>query len=229
MNRTEFMRILTELLADISEEERIEAIQYYNDYFDDAGVFDEARVIAELGTPERVAAMIRSGLQKEETYGEYTEKGFTDSRFEEKTPPAYQETRNENEARNETSKPVHTSKLLKLILLVILVIAALPLAGVTFGGVVAVVASIFGIVVAIFAAGFALAIVGVVLFFIGIAQLFINAPVGFLLIGVGLVVGTIGIILFVCTIRWGIRIIPSIIRGLIGICRKPFERKGGYV
>lgn len=37
MNRAEFMRRLAELLRDVAPTEREEAIQYYNDYFDDAG------------------------------------------------------------------------------------------------------------------------------------------------------------------------------------------------
>ena len=37
MNRADFMKNLAELLADMAPAEREEAIQYYNDYFDDAG------------------------------------------------------------------------------------------------------------------------------------------------------------------------------------------------
>ena len=37
MTRTEFMKQLQDLLSDISKNEREEALQYYNDYFDDAG------------------------------------------------------------------------------------------------------------------------------------------------------------------------------------------------
>ena len=37
MNRDRFMKELEMLLSDISAEERAEALQYYNDYFDDAG------------------------------------------------------------------------------------------------------------------------------------------------------------------------------------------------
>ena len=36
MSRTEYMRELDALLQGISKEEREEAMQYYNDYFDDA-------------------------------------------------------------------------------------------------------------------------------------------------------------------------------------------------
>lgn len=55
MNRQEFMKRLEELLQDISENEREEALQYYNDYFDDAGAENEAQIIEELGNPEQVA------------------------------------------------------------------------------------------------------------------------------------------------------------------------------
>ena len=49
MNRTEFMNRLERLLWDIPESERREALQYYNDYFDDAGPENEARVSATSG------------------------------------------------------------------------------------------------------------------------------------------------------------------------------------
>ena len=55
MNRKEFMERLAKLLWNISESEREEALQYYNDYFDDAGIENESRVLEELGSPEQVA------------------------------------------------------------------------------------------------------------------------------------------------------------------------------
>ena len=56
MNRAEYMRELSYLLQDVPDEEREEALQYYEDYFDDAGPDREEQVIAELGRPEKVAA-----------------------------------------------------------------------------------------------------------------------------------------------------------------------------
>ena len=41
MNRTDFMNQLESLLQSISSTEREEAMQYYNDYFDDAGAENE--------------------------------------------------------------------------------------------------------------------------------------------------------------------------------------------
>ena len=64
MNRTEYMRELDALLHGISKEEREEAMQYYNDYFDDAGSENEEKVIEELGSPAKLAETIRAGMRR---------------------------------------------------------------------------------------------------------------------------------------------------------------------
>ena len=69
MNRAQFMEQLEKLLSDISEEERLEALDYYNSYFDDAGEENEAEVIQELGSPGKVAAIIKADLK--ENSGDY--------------------------------------------------------------------------------------------------------------------------------------------------------------
>ncbi|MDE7247652.1 MAG: DUF1700 domain-containing protein [Lachnospiraceae bacterium] len=76
MNRAEFMSRLTALLQDVPPAEREEAIQYYNDYFDDAGEGNEASVIASLGSPEEIAKSIKAGLVDGGNGGEFTESGF---------------------------------------------------------------------------------------------------------------------------------------------------------
>ena len=59
MSRWEFMRQLEELLSDISPSEREEALQYYNDYFNDAGKENEQEVMQALGSPEQVAKTVK--------------------------------------------------------------------------------------------------------------------------------------------------------------------------
>ena len=49
MDRAQFMQALEKLLADISETERQDALDFYNSYFDDAGAENEASVLRELG------------------------------------------------------------------------------------------------------------------------------------------------------------------------------------
>ena len=48
MNRQEFLRRLEYLLRGIPENERVDALAYYNDYFDEAGEENEYQVIFEL-------------------------------------------------------------------------------------------------------------------------------------------------------------------------------------
>lgn len=62
MNRVDFMSQLERLLQGIAPGERDEALQYYNDYFDDAGIENEQEVIEALGNPARVAENIKRDL-----------------------------------------------------------------------------------------------------------------------------------------------------------------------
>ena len=104
MNRTEFLEQLERLLWDIPESERKEALEYYQDYFEDAGAENEGKVIQELGSPGKVAAIIRADLENEGIqYGEYTETGYTDERFQEKKVPEPSEMK-ENSERSETGQ-----------------------------------------------------------------------------------------------------------------------------
>lgn len=86
MDRAQFMRELENLLADIPETERREALEFYENYFDDAGSENEASVIRELGSPQKVAAIIKADLKGsagQYEYGEYTEHGYEDPRMKE--------------------------------------------------------------------------------------------------------------------------------------------------
>lgn len=84
MERAQFMEQLEKLLSDISEAERQEALDYYESYFDDAGPEKEAAVIRELGSPGKVAAIIKADLnESNDSYAEYTEHGYQDTRTRE--------------------------------------------------------------------------------------------------------------------------------------------------
>ena len=103
MNRNEFIEQLTWLLQDIPEEEREGAIEYYQDYFDEAQIGAEDETGEKLGSPEKVAAMVRDGLTGANTdAGEYTETGYQDKRFKEKE--------NMPERRDAFQKEEHQSK-----------------------------------------------------------------------------------------------------------------------
>lgn len=64
MTKFEFMEELRLRLAVLSAEERADALQFYEEYFEDAGPENEQAVIAELGSPAAVAERILSGEGK---------------------------------------------------------------------------------------------------------------------------------------------------------------------
>ena len=82
MTRDEFMKELAYLLQDIQDEDKDDAVQYYTDYFEEAGPDKEAEVIQDLGSHERIAAIIRADIAGHlENGGEFTEQGYQDERF----------------------------------------------------------------------------------------------------------------------------------------------------
>ena len=88
MKREDFMRQLERLLEGVAAEEKKEALSYYQSYFEDAGEENEERILKELESTEKVAATIKAdlGMDGAAGQGEYTERGFEDSRFVQKNP-----------------------------------------------------------------------------------------------------------------------------------------------
>ena len=62
MKREEFLARLEQGLAGLGEEERGEALKFYNEYLDEVGPEQEEQEIARLGDPRRVANIIRANL-----------------------------------------------------------------------------------------------------------------------------------------------------------------------
>ena len=106
MRREEFMWQLETLLADISEEEKQEALSYYRSYFEDAGEENEERILRELESPEKVAATIKADLRMEQgtEAGAYTEHGFEDGRFQDRKQELSQRTVDAGSYQQETSE-----------------------------------------------------------------------------------------------------------------------------
>ena len=240
MNRVGFMETLSRLLQDIPEEDRIDALKYYNDYFDDAGSENEQNVIEELESPEKVAMKIKAdredtedgkegGTEKttEEAIGKVTGEnaaysGAREQHDRENTYQYYQEDTYGEEKDNKIyqdngtydyesqEKKPWTNKWLKLAMIIAIV------------GIVIAVFCLFAAIVIGFAA---VVMVGVVLFAAGIGSLFANPGVGLAVLGAGLMVIAIGVIGTVVGVRLCIIVFPGIVRGIVYILRKPFHRK----
>jgi len=227
MNRIEFMTQLAALLQDVPVEERREAMQYYNDYFDDAGAENEQQVIEELESPKKVAENIKADLKGTSLdNGVFTENGYTDTRFDDREMP---EKRYEYQGQPEQKEPPKTSNTMKIILMIAIVLVGGPVLIPLALGLVALVAGCLIALVAVFASVVVMAvsavIAGVVLVVNGIILLIPDFAVGIGLLGFGLILTALGFVGTVAGVRLCIIVLPAIFRAIVSICRKPFHRK----
>lgn len=221
MSRVEFMGQLERLLADLPESDRLDAIAYYNDYFDEAGPENEATVIQELGSPGKVAAIIKADLNASgNERAEYTEQGYTDGRdgVNLNTP-----TRRETGYREPKQK-----RKIPLALLIVLLIFASPVifgaGGGLLGGLLGLIGGLFGIIVAVVACGASFLVGGAVCFVYGIFRLAFSPVEGLATMGVGGIMLALGLVLAVL-IAWAVfKWLPALFRGIVNLIQKLFHR-----
>ena len=229
MNRIEFMKQLESLLQNVSQTEREEALQYYNDYFDDAGPENEKEVIEALGNPARVAENIKRDLGNGEVHAKASDRALVEYG---KTQSTTQGRPREEGKSGKTGLP--TWVIVLLIVLLVLASPALLGAGVGVLGVLVgvlgvlagVIASWFGVIFGFGVAAIALFIVMFVLIVLGIVCVFIDPLVGVSLVGGGLLCGGIGLLFLMLTIAMSGIATPAIFKGIAGLFkRKPAEGK----
>ena len=232
MNRIEFIAELERLLQDISAEERNEAVQYYRDYFEDAGIENEQHIIEELGSPRKVADTIKAGLRGGcDESSEYRETGYADTRFEDKNMPARWEETAYDGGRSEEKKKPYTNPALKILLIIaILVVGApivLPLAIAVIAVVMALGIGAIALVAGIVITAIAVLITGVIMTFAGIIKLFSFPALGLAVCGAGLILGVLGLLATVLLVKLCMIVFPIVFRGIVELCRKLIHKKGG--
>lgn len=241
MNRDEFMRELEYLLQDIQEEEKEEALSYYRDYLDEAGE-DEEQAIREFGSPERIAAIIRSDIAGHlEQGGEFTERGYEDERFRD---PNYQvvkrydlpeqgeqpgagtkERTREPGRRTRESNPV-----LRVVLGILLVVIGIPMVLGVGSGVIGLASGILGLLVtciftiailtfAFFAGGIMAGVIGVACLAVSPVNSVVAFGVAFLMMG-------LGFLSLVAAVQFYGRFLPWLFRGAVNLISGLFHRKG---
>lgn len=102
MRKDVFIKELEYLLQDIPDEDKADAIAYYQDYLEEAGPENEEKVIQDFGSPERIAAIIRADISGNlKDGGEFTEKGYEDERFRE---PNFQLVKRQDDVKKDAGK-----------------------------------------------------------------------------------------------------------------------------
>lgn len=241
MDRRQFMEQLERLLFDISETERQEAMEYYEGYFDDAGEENESEVIRELGSPGKVAAIIKADLQENSgDYSEYTENGYQDTRIKKEndmpdkyTEIAFRETTNKNERHQKAGsrrerraqRGYHAEKKQNkagVILALIVLIFAAPLLKGLFGGVLGILVTLvllpFFLTFCVGAGSVVLVIAAIACVIVGIPLAFSMPPAGILTVGIGCLMMALGLFLLALTVWLAGKLLPMILRKFIGFC-----------
>ncbi len=228
MKRKEYMDKLEQFLDKLPLEEREEALQFYNDYFDDAGVENEDKVIQELGTPEEVAEKIKRGYTGE--YASYSEQGFEDSRFkntQEITTDRQEDVTEEEKKEKRNSDNKNLGKILALIFLVLLGIPViLPLGAAIIIVIIALIIALAALIFGIGVSGIAIFISGIAVIIAGIAKMVFHPATGILAAGIGCILLAVGILLTWAVIAATVKVLPACIRFVVRILQTPFRKAG---
>ncbi|WP_394522436.1 DUF1700 domain-containing protein [Lacrimispora sp. JR3] len=243
MSREEFMRRLEYLLSDIPDEEKSDAIEYYRDYLEEAGPENEEQVMKEFGSPERIAAIVRTELSGNlKDGGEFTEKGYRDDRFKD---PNYQmakhydlpETTEESgrlegeagEGEKKEKKSQNTNKIAKIIIWILLIVSASPLLLGIGGGIMGLLGGLLGLLAAaVIVAGavtFAFFVAGAAFIVAGFISMPFHPLGGALLIGIGVLGLGLGFLgLAVCFAFYG-KFLPYLFRSCVNMIQNFIDRR----
>lgn len=224
MNREEFLRQLEMLLTGISEEERADAMAFYHSYFEDAGEGNEASIIAELESPQKVADSIRKNLGMDGNGSYYNTFANRDAEYYKNVNSTIENLQGKSKDKEEGN---HTTTIAAGVVIAVLtspIWMSLLLA--VFILIFSFVVILFAVAVSFAAAMSAIIITGFVLSGVGVGMLFSGEPVvGIGLIGGGLVVLAVGM-LFVILVVWVFGwFLPWALKGIYLLCRKPFDKR----
>ena len=247
MNRDEFLNRLSELLGDVNDAEREEALKYYRDYFDEAGVINEQNVINELISPENVAETIKQGLG-DEVLNDNCDCGG--SSFSKERPEAVnaadtykdrasdaaingsQESRTAGEAcaasyspgNDKKSDGLSTGAIVAIVIVcIILSPVILSAGGTVLSAAASIIAVLLVITLLIAVCPFILTLCGFAVIVAGVIEFMTNASVGALILGCGFI--TIGASLLGYVIFWlyFFKLLPGFFRWIAGLGKQ----KGG--
>lgn len=246
MSRNEFMKQLEALLQNISPAEREEALQYYNDYFDDAGAENEQSVIEALGNPARVAENIKRDL-----YGN----GYGDNGYQRVSPndkavipygyepekessangltyTANNATYNGQGGNGQSSTGTDSGKQLSggmIALIVILCIIGSPIILSVLSGLIGILVGVvitwFSFIITFGIVAVVLILVALLLAVIGIMCILSEPFVAMGLIGGGMLCGGLGILFLMLAVAMAGIATPAMCNGIVGLIRKGKSKK----
>lgn len=228
------MNRLEQLLMDLTYDERIEALQYYEDYFADAGPDQEDEIIKELKSPEELAQVIKEDIVAntvEHGSTAYTGTEIVPDTFEYQEPEREGYVREENDRYTQFGEEKKKNSGMKLVLIIlgavflgpVLLAIALSVLGVVFG----LFAAAFGILLAAGGVGIGLIAGGVFLMVSSIVSVAVHAISSVFIFGAGLVLFGLGF-LFIAAFILLIKFIKWLFESFVELVKRVFNRRGAY-
>lgn len=180
MNKEEFLQQFQKNLIHVSDAEREDAVRYYTEYFEEAGVENEQKVIEELGSPVMLARKISA---------ESAIKEMDLAQSEVK------------EERTMHFEPVEQRTGMKNLGVIILLLCSfpvwLPLSIVAAVLVFVAILVVFILIFCVVIVGIALIVSGVIGFIVGFIALFRHFISGIMLLGAAMAMAGLGILIFI--------------------------------
>lgn len=210
MNRKEFLSRLEQALKEMPAEECRRAVEYYENYFDEAGPEKEQEVLEQLGSPEKVAEDIL--------------RDYRESSQDEKQQPKFDKKHRTLEQMQTSFQSLNTKqKLLTLLLLVVAACVIIPIGIGVIGGIGGLLIAVIGTVCMVFLLVPALAVAAwaamVGLLIAGGFVVSANPIAGLLLFGLALICAACGILLVQLTKYLFGSVFPDVIRKIVVFIR----------
>jgi len=225
MNKNEFLQRLKDDLSSLSDEERMSALKYYEEYFADAGENNEDEIITEFVSPENLANKIQDEIaanKKENMFNVFKEEppaapeppklvivdNIDEIQFEIKkeNQKEYKEESKEKNNTQEQNQPrlnLNNNGMAKMILLLCTFPIWLPVIAALGSAAFGIFMALFGIsfaVAAMAVAGFIMVGAGFISIGYGVSNIFFNIFNAIYPIGAGFVVIGVGLIFaYFCT------------------------------
>lgn len=232
MNRTEFLNTLRQALSVLPDDERNNAMRYYEDYFLDAGDVNEAEIIAQLGDPRKIAEQILADYRELAVRG--GQSGNTS------TPPEPEQTQQTGTGSAGTKASGSASNVRRTSPVVVaLILAAAILFGLPFGLPVAITlvvlilllpftlaAVVLSLLVAAVCLLAGLCLSGVLLCFFSFT-LWATPASALCTLGLGLIFLSIGVLLSLLFVKVLILFVPPLFRAFVSLLRWPIDRLKG--
>ena len=223
MTRKVFMETLERMLSDVSFNDRYDALSYYKEYFDDAGITEDMVVPESVGTPEQIAMRLKKSINsgenitseniniggtynRDNTSGSYNTKQNTGNSYNNsQNAGQYSYNNSQNTAQYEYNNAGQYNKknderAIKIIVAIIIAAVTFPIWSGILGVIIGIVFGLGGTIIGLGVAGISLIVVAIVSGY-GFAT-------SVLLMGIGLILFGVAILLVIPEALFCIKFLP---------------------